>query len=101
VAPNLAPLNPAPAPYANPAPAPYYPPQQQDVGPLPPRNSYRVADGYELNIRASGSANASVIRVIPYYGNGIRLIGSCYGGWCPIEYQGTQGWAKGNFLIRE
>jgi len=100
-APSLSPSIAAPSIQA---PAVATPPVIESARPAPaaPRvDTYRVIPGYELNIRASDNANASILGRIPYSGSGIVLLGSCTNGWCPISYRGIEGWASARFLERE
>jgi hypothetical protein len=75
-----------------------------DLGIPQPSSSYRVKDvGYNdvLNIRSEPNANSNVVGTIPPDGRGIRIYGRCSSSWCPIQYNGVQGWANGNYLAKE
>jgi uncharacterized protein YgiM (DUF1202 family) len=75
-----------------------------DLGIPQPSSSYRVKDvGYNdvLNIRSGPNANSNVVGTIPPDGKGIRIYGRCSSSWCPIQYNGVQGWANGYYLMKE
>jgi uncharacterized protein YgiM (DUF1202 family) len=75
-----------------------------DLGEPQPSSSYRVKDvGYNdvLNIRSGPNANSNVVGTIPPDGRGIRIYGRCSSSWCPIQYNGVQGWANGYYLAKE
>jgi len=75
-----------------------------DLGVPQPSSSYRVKDvGYNdvLNIRSEPNANSNVVGTIPPDGRGIRIYGRCTSSWCPIQYNGVQGWANGYYLAKE
>ncbi len=51
-----------------------------------------------LKIRSGPKADLPVVGTIPHNARGIRLVGSCTGQWCHINYGGNQGWVNRLFL---
>lgn len=79
-------------------------PSAIDLGRPLPTSSYRVNGVYDsdvLNIRSEPNADSNVVGTIPPDGRGIRISGQCSAGWCPIQYNGVQGWANGRYLTKE
>jgi uncharacterized protein YraI len=67
-----------------------------------PTQTYRVtnvATDDVLHIRSGPGAGLASIGSIPPNGRGVRIVGSCSGPWCPIEYQGTRGWVNKQYLL--
>jgi SH3-like domain-containing protein len=80
------------APFAPPSPSP---------SPVPQFRVSNVASNDVLNIRSGPDANSAIVRTIPPYGRGILIKGSCVGQWCPIDYQGSQGWVNRRYLTSD
>lgn len=81
--------------------APPLTPQVPRVNSLPGYRVVGVDANDVLNIRSGPDANSAIVGTIPPNGRNVRMIGSCAGSWCPIEYRGTQGWANRRFLMGE
>ncbi len=62
---------------------------------------YGVRSSDVLNIRSKPSVRGRKIGSIPPSGYGIRILGSCWSGWCPIKYRNMTGWVSKRFLVRE
>jgi hypothetical protein len=68
------------------------------------RTSFRVAGVDEddmLNVRSGPSEFAETIGVIPPEGRGVKIVGECRDGWCPIVHGRTRGWVNGYYLVAE
>lgn len=71
------------------------------AAPTQSMQTYRVinvASDDVLNIRSGPGAGLASIGTILPNSHGIRIVGSCSGQWCPIEYQGTRGWVNKQYL---
>jgi hypothetical protein len=51
--------------------------------------------------RVAPSQKLSDDTALPTDGRGIRIYGRCSSSWCPIQYNGVQGWANGYYLMKE
>ncbi len=60
-----------------------------------------VAADDVLNIRSGPSASLAIVGTIPPDGRGVRMVGSCAGQWCEINYRGTKGWVNRQYLSSE
>jgi N-acetylmuramoyl-L-alanine amidase len=60
-----------------------------------------VATNDVLNIRSGPSPDLDVVGAIPPDGRGVRIVGSCRGQWCEINYRGTEGWVNTQYLASE
>lgn len=60
-----------------------------------------VAADDVLNVRSGPSANLAIVGTIPSNGHGVRMVGSCSGQWCEINYHGTAGWVNRQYLASE
>lgn len=60
-----------------------------------------VAADDVLNIRSGPGANLGIVGTIPPNGRGVRMVGSCSGQWCQINYRGTAGWVNRQYLANE
>ncbi len=62
--------------------------------------AYYATHGYtdKLNIRRMPHNNASIVGTIPHEETGIQRTGECNKQWCPINYQGKQGWVARRYL---
>lgn len=99
-APAPAPVEPAPQPEVPEAPAPEVPaepvvPDAVPVGDTVTGNA-TVIDG-SLNLRTGPSLDHPVVLVMPDAA-GVELRGDAQGGFFPISYNGTTGWAYAEFL---
>jgi SH3-like domain-containing protein len=77
------------------------PPLSPPASPVPGYRVIGVDANDVLNIRSGPDANSAIVGTIPPNGTNVRMIGSCAGPWCQIEYRGTQGWANRRFLTGE
>lgn len=51
-----------------------------------------------LKLRAGPSARAAEVAGIPPTSCRIRVTGPCQSGWCPVSYEGQQGWARQQYI---
>jgi N-acetylmuramoyl-L-alanine amidase len=68
-----------------------------DPHPAPTYMVIDVAAG-SLSIRFGPGADSAVVGTIPPSGRGIRIVGTCAGQWCPIDYRGARGWVNRRYL---
>lgn len=59
---------------------------------------FGVADDDVLNIRSGPGASSPIVGSIPPNGRGVRIVGSCAGQWCQIDYRGSRGWVNRLYL---
>ncbi len=57
-----------------------------------------VASDDVLNIRSGPGAGLAIVGAIPPNGRGVRIVGSCTGQWCQVDYRGTRGWVNKMYL---
>ena len=57
-----------------------------------------VARDDNLNLRRSPSARSQILYRIPSNAADIRVVGQCRLSWCPIEFEGINGWVDGRYL---
>jgi len=72
----------------------------EDTGPV----TYRVVlDGSyrHLNIRRRASARSRIIGRIPDGVGGVLHCGACEGNWCPVRFDGVDGWVHRNYIAVE
>jgi N-acetylmuramoyl-L-alanine amidase len=69
--------------------------------PVPTYKVFGVASNDVLKIRSGPDAATDIVKAIPFDGRGIRMVGSCSGQWCPVEYLNAKGWVNRRHLASE
>jgi uncharacterized protein YraI len=68
------------------------------------RTSFRVEGVDEddmLNVRRGPSEFAETIGAIPPLARGVKIVGPCREGWCPVVHGRIKGWVNGSYLAAE
>jgi N-acetylmuramoyl-L-alanine amidase len=70
----------------------------------PPSATFKVigvVSNDVLNIRSGPDAATGIVDAIPPNGRGIRMMGSCAGQWCRVQYLNAKGWVNRRYLASE
>lgn len=51
-----------------------------------------------LNVRVTTSASSTIVTKLRYGDCGVRVVGSCQGSWCPVDYGHFEGWVNSRYI---
>ena len=60
-----------------------------------------VPRGDVLAMRSGPSVFNQVTATIAPTACGIKVVGPCYGGWCPVSFRGRSGWSNSAYLVSQ
>ena len=60
-----------------------------------------VGRGDVLPMRSGPGIFGSVTATIAPTACGIKIVGPCYGGWCPVSFRGRSGWSNSAYLVSQ
>lgn len=91
-----------PAAAASPAPkAPPAPPRAVARAGAPSFRVHRVDEFDVLNVRSGPSEYYRAVGTIPPRARGIKVVGQCTQGWCPISLRNVSGWVNSFYLAED
>ena len=97
-----------PTPLAGPARTTVAPPVRaaatSTIAPIPADPTFSVVGvraSDVLTVRAGPSSDHAPVAAIPPESRGVRVIGRCQDGWCPVEHEGRAGWVNSLYLAEE